>query len=140
VKDEGYWAACLAVIKKIPPHIRVNYHGDIPPGEIEHVLSQNHIFILPSKSENFGHAIYEALSAGRPVITSRATPWNGLQPAKAGVNVATENITELVNAIQFFGAMKEDELAGWSNSAVNYAKAAIDLGKIREQYVEMFSC
>lgn len=139
VKDAGYWSACLAIIKKMPPHTRVNYHGNIPPGEVEHVLSQNHVFILPSKSENFGHAIYEALSAGRPVITSGATPWNDLIPAKAGINVTTENITELASAIQFFAAMKKDELVVWSNSAVNYAKAAIDLNKIRQQYLEMFS-
>ena len=73
VKDKPYWDECLACIKKLPANIKVNYHGDIPPAEIVHALATNHVFILPSKSENYGHAIYEALSAGRPVITSNTT-------------------------------------------------------------------
>lgn len=35
-------------------------------------------FILPSKGENFGIAVIEALSRGLPVITTRSTPWEEL--------------------------------------------------------------
>ena len=86
VKEESYWLQCVEQIKRLPSNITVNYHGDIPPTAIEKVLEQNHVFILPSKSENFGHAIYEALSSGRPVITSTSTPWNDLKNVQAGIN------------------------------------------------------
>lgn len=139
VKDKKYWDACVTLIKKLPANITVNYHGDIEPGKIVDALAANHVFILPSKSENYGHAIYEALSAGRPVITSNATPWNNLQNTKAGINVSVNDTTELVNAIKLFAGMNQEELEAWSNGAGIYAKAAVDLAATRRQYEEMFS-
>ena len=138
IKDKQYWEACEAQIKKLPPNITVNYHGDIPPAEIIHALAANHVFILPSKSENYGHAIYEAFTAGRPVITSDKTPWNNLQIAKAGINVSLADTTELVQAIGLFAAMKQGELEAWSKGARVYAEKAVDVEEIRRQYEGMF--
>ncbi len=138
VKDATYWAECEAAIKKLPANITVLYHGDIPPAEIEKVLAQSHVFILPSKSENFGHAIFEALTAGRPVITSQATPWNDLQSAKAGINVSVNETSEIVQAISFFAALDQVQMENWSMGARAYADQAVDREKIMGQYEEMF--
>src|SRR5476649_921272 len=100
-----YWESCLEVIKKMPANVVVKYHGEIPPAEIGKVLGEHHVFILPSKSENYGHSIVEALSAGLPVITSYATPWNDLEKAKAGMNVSTDDVIDIVNAIDSFAGM-----------------------------------
>jgi len=124
----------------MPPNITVNYHGDIAPDKIEQALAKSHVFILPSKSENFGHAIYEALTAGRPVITSKATPWNNLQSAKAGINVSTDDTQELINAIDYFAGMNQEQLNEWSNAAREYAIKAIDMNVIRKEYEVMFGC
>jgi glycosyltransferase involved in cell wall biosynthesis len=42
------------------------------------------LFILPSFSENFGVVIAEALACGVPVITTKGTPWAGLQTHRCG--------------------------------------------------------
>ena len=42
------------------------------------------LFVLPSFSENFGLVIAESLTAGVPVITTRATPWEELQTRGCG--------------------------------------------------------
>ena len=139
VKDAGYWDECLAKIKSLPPNIMVTAHEEIDPSGIKEVLKGAHVFILPSKSENFGHAIYEALSAGRPVITSNHTPWNHLQESCAGINVSVENNVELTDAINFFAAMDEPTLIQWLKGAIDYADRAIDIDKIKGQYREMFS-
>lgn len=138
VKDQAYWDICLERIKKLPPNITVNYHGDIPPREVEKALAKNDVFIMPSKSENFGHALYEALTAGKPIITSHNTPWNNLQIAKAGINVTPENEEELVNAIQYFTAMNQQEFMHWNEGANKYAVEAINIDDIKEQYSKMF--
>lgn len=101
VKDDGYWQQCLSVIKSLPPHIKVQYHGDVLPEKIAATLRASEVFILTSKSENFGHAIFEALSAGKPVITSHHTPFNELFQHQAGFNVAVETVTEIAKAIVF---------------------------------------
>ena len=139
VKDEEYWDVCRQEIKRLPQNIKVNYHREIEPQKISDALKDAHVFVLPSKSENFGHSIYEALSAGRPVITSKNTPWNNLQGSKAGINVSVEDNDELLRAIQFFAAMDEDELLQWNRGASDYADGAIDLERIREEYERMFN-
>ena len=139
VKDGAYWQECLNRIKSLPPNITVNVHGEIDPSRVKEVLAGAHVFVMPSKSENFGHAIYEALSGGRPVITSHHTPWNHLQESLAGKNIAIENNSELVNAISFFAAMDEETLHQWQQGATRYAANAIDINKTRQQYAEMFA-
>ena len=41
-------------------------------------------FILPSKGENFGIVVIEALARGVPVIATQGTPWNELTSLKCG--------------------------------------------------------
>lgn len=139
IKDPGYWQHCLEEIKKLPANIKVDYCGDLPSSEVQEKLNQAQVFILPSKSENFGHAIFEALTAGKPVITSHHTPWNNLDESHAGLNVSTENDYEVSKAICFFARMDAGELAEWSRGAQAYAEKEIDLEQIRDQYKRMFS-
>ena len=42
------------------------------------------LFLLPTGGENFGHAIFEALSCGVPALISDQTPWRGLAAQRAG--------------------------------------------------------
>jgi glycosyltransferase involved in cell wall biosynthesis len=139
VKDEEYWDLCKKQIKLLPKNIQVTYHKEIDPVRVKDVLSQSHVFILPSKSENFGHAIYEALSAGRAVITSTNTPWNDLRASKAGMNVSVDYTIEMTEAINFFAGLDEGTLSEWQHGTSEYAEKAIDLEKIREEYRKMFS-
>lgn len=138
VKDEEYWNLCKQEIKLLPENIEVVYHKEIDPQMVKEVLAQSHVFILPSKSENFGHAIYESLSAGRPVITSSNTPWNGLREVKAGVNVSVDYAIEMTEAIEFFVGMDEAELEEWQRGAVEYAERGVDVEKIGGEYGRMF--
>lgn len=139
IKDEKYWRDCLDTIKKMPENISVKYHGEIPPAEIAGVLVKHHVFILPSKSENYGHSIIEALSAGLPVITSYATPWNDLETHKAGVNVSTDDIIDIVNAIDNFVGMDDTEMREWSKEARDYAMRSVDVEKTKREYQDLFS-
>jgi glycosyltransferase involved in cell wall biosynthesis len=138
IKDEEYWNECKEKIKVLPKNIIVQYHKEVLPEQIKSVLADAHVFISPSKSENFGHAIYEALSAARPVITSHFTPWNGLKEANAGINVSIDYTIELTEAIDFFAAMDALELEKWGTGAYAYAEAAVEVGKVREEYGKMF--
>jgi glycosyltransferase involved in cell wall biosynthesis len=138
VKDAEYWNKCRAVIAKLPENIKVNYHGELPPVMIPEVLAMSHLFIQPSKSENFGHSLFEAFTSGLPVITSHYTPWNDLRNQSAGWNVDIDDTAELANAIGFFANMEKDEFTHWSVSARNYALKAIDVEDIKDKYLRMF--
>jgi glycosyltransferase involved in cell wall biosynthesis len=139
LKDEEYWETCSEKIKLLPGNVKVTYKNALEPANIRNALGESHVFILPSKSENFGHALYEALSAGRPVITSHFTPWKNLKEQFAGLNVAIDNREELSRTISFFAEMDQTEMEKWSRGATHYADSAIDSEKILEDHRVMFT-
>ena len=84
IEDTAYWEQCKAQIAAMPSNITVRYCGEVKPDDVLEVLSQYHLFFLPTRGENFGHVIYEALAAGCPVLISDQTPWNNVNDEGAG--------------------------------------------------------
>lgn len=107
VTDKKYWEQCELLIQQMPD--KVQYKGEVQPAAVQNILSQYHALILLTKGENFGHALYESLSAGRPAITSYFTPWNDLQQKRAGVNVDIDNMKDCLEKLHHFADMKQDE-------------------------------
>ena len=57
---------------------QVSFLGNVQGDEKTRLLAQADVLVLPSKSENFGNVVAEALAHGTPVIASTGTPWRGL--------------------------------------------------------------
>ena len=138
IKDEAYWALCKQHILLLPTHIKVWYKGEVSPAQVATELAASHIFIMPSLSENFGHAIAEALSAGKPVITSHFTPWNNLQQQQAGINVHN-TVADILQAIQYYAALPHSEYLPKVTAAVAYVKHKINKQQLFTQHQQLFS-
>ena len=48
------------------------------------MYKRSKVFVLPSYSENFGNVVLESLCFSTPVISSKHTPWKGLQDSGCG--------------------------------------------------------
>jgi glycosyltransferase involved in cell wall biosynthesis len=138
VKDTRYWAECQRMIKDLPGNITVCYLGEVQPERVSELISRCHVYIQPSLSENFGHSLCEALTIGRPVITSHMTPWNHLREKRAGCNVSIDNADELHEIINVFADMEYPELTEWSKCAGKYIDEALDVNVIKGEYLKMF--
>jgi glycosyltransferase involved in cell wall biosynthesis len=138
IKDEDYWQQCLLFIKGLPPNVSVTYKGEVPPTEINEKFKEFHYSILPSKSENFGHAIYEGLTAGRPCITSFFTPWNHLEDNHAGYNVDISDVTTITRAIDQAARQNEGDYICWCKSARSYAISSVNTDQLQNQYRALF--
>lgn len=88
IEDAAYWKSCQQIASTLPANVQVNYCGIVEHNNLAAVLSRYNLFLLPSRGENFGHAIYEALAAGLPVLISDRTPWRDLEQAGVGWDVA----------------------------------------------------
>ncbi len=139
IKEHNYWHLCEAEIQKLPANITVQYHGDIIPDKVPEVLANAHVYIQPSISENFGHSLYEALSMGRPIITSFDTPWKNLEQAKSGFNIHSDDLDGLAKAISFFASMEQNILQQWGSKAKAYSEAAINIEQIKNAYIALFN-
>lgn len=120
LEDKEYWSKCQGIIKELPDDIKVDYCGELPHDQVADVLSRYDLFFLPTRGENFGHAILEALSAGCPVLISDRTPWRGLLDHKVGWDVPLEDAVLFQKILQECIDMDEERLKTLSISAREY--------------------
>lgn len=139
-EDEDYEATCRAKALTLAPHHQVHFKRDIPHEEISEILRASHIFVLPTKGENFGHSIFEALAAGRPVMISDQTPWRGLQSAKAGWDLPIDSHHPFRDELQAAAAMDHPTLLGWCQGAWHLAQESMQgSAQMVSKYLEQFT-
>jgi len=139
IEDENYWADCKMLINKLPGNIQVRYDGVIENEKVCSLIQQHHLFVLPTFGENFGHAIFEALAAGRPVLISDRTPWRGLERQHAGWDLPLDDPGAFIHVIENIAQMDNNAFEQWTRGAWEYAKAYSAHATLREQYKELFS-
>ena len=86
IEDERYWVKCQKLISSLEMSstIDITYQGEVPHDRVKSVLSRYDLMLFPSRGENFGHVIYEALASGCPVAVSDQTPWGEVASTGAG--------------------------------------------------------
>lgn len=102
VDDQEYWRQCRDLIEGLPENIRVEYKGCIVHEKVFEIFSQYDLFFLPTKGENFGHVIYESLSAGTPPLISDQTPWRDFEEKGVGWVLSLDDMSEFVRTIDQF--------------------------------------
>lgn len=91
IEDQDYWRECEKVIALLPPHIQVQHKGALNPDEVIKALQQYDVFFFPTRGENYGHVIAEALCAGLPIVIADTTPWRNLQHHGIGWDLPLNN-------------------------------------------------
>lgn len=139
LEDETYWQKCEDLIRSLPKNVQVTLQKDVPHTQVETTIQQNHLFVLPTYGENFGHAIFEAFAAGRPVLISDQTPWRNLEEQHAGWDVPLNNPQQFIDIIERVAGMDDAEFQKWSTGAWEYAKCHSQNEQLRAQYRKLFS-
>ena len=139
IEDGNYWQQCLLKIKAMPSNITIDMKKDVPHNELKTILLHHHIFVLPTKGENFGHAIFEALTLGKPVIISDQTPWRQLYNKKAGWDISLNEPAMFKKAME--EAISWDQLIynEWSRNAWQLAKLFVEKTDALSNYKTLFS-
>jgi len=83
-QDEAYLAELRRRAERPALAGRVRFPGELAAEAKFDFLAGCRVLCLPSRSENFGNVVVEALSCMTPVVTSRGTPWEELETLGAG--------------------------------------------------------
>jgi glycosyltransferase involved in cell wall biosynthesis len=102
-------------------------------------LQKAHFLVLPTHGENFGHAIFEALAMGRPVIISDETPWKNLYDRQLGWDISLHQPGLFAEAIRLACMMGQEDYDQWSQRAFRFARQHVDSLHLKEQYVGLFT-
>jgi glycosyltransferase involved in cell wall biosynthesis len=137
--DAPYFIEFKNQLKQLPAFIKYDYIADIPHSEVEKLLNQVDVMVLPSLGENFGHAIFESFVHSVPVIIGNNTPWTGIEDKKAGMEIEPTNESQLAAALKRFNDMDGDTYTEWRKGAFEVANAYFKDNNFKEIYLRVFS-
>ena len=121
MEDTDYYSLCEKRIRDLPETVTCQYKGEVVPHRTLEVFGQYHVFLFPTRGENFGHVIYEAMAGGCIPVISDQCPWGDLEGKKAGRVLPLEDKDAYVKAVQELIDMDSEQYEQWQRRAAEYA-------------------
>ena len=121
-EDAAYKAECEQLATSLPKHIEVHWRGAIEPAEVPRAMADHDLFFLPTRGENFGHVISEALGAGTPVLLADTTPWRGMAQAGIGHDLPLSDPSSFAAAIEAAAQQSPGDARAHRERAFAYAR------------------
>lgn len=139
-EDEGYWERCRSLINTLPSSVHVEYRGIARANDVRSLFSRYHLFLFPTRGENFGHVIPEALSSGCLVLLSDQTPWRGLAQKEIGWDIALDDPDGYRRALNSVLAMDNTEFSRRSVAARRFLRDYCQrrMSEIEDVYKRLF--
>lgn len=138
LEDLKYWEECQRAAASLPDNIEFDYRGVVPYESVSDILAQSDLFFLPTRGENYGHVIVEALAAGAPVLVSDRTRWRNLESRGVGWDADLDNLTQFRAAIERVVEMGEAEHSTMRQHAKEYAASVARDERVVEQNRKLF--
>lgn len=138
VEDEEYWTGCRKVIAELPSHIEVELKGALIPDEVVKTLTEYDVFFFPTKGENYGHVIAEALCAGLPIIVADTTPWRNLDKLGIGWDLPLSNPEAFAAALDRVALMSRSEHFEMRKDVLAWAKQRFSQVDAVEANISLF--
>jgi glycosyltransferase involved in cell wall biosynthesis len=136
-QNEPYFTEIQNAINNLPTQHQVKYMGELGVDEIAEHLTQCDVLINTSISENFGHAMAEALSAGVPILVGPNTPWQNLWEAKAG-DVADYSAQGFAVAMDKFASMDSTTHKQFKAGAIEHFAERCELSATKAKYLNLY--
>lgn len=139
IEDSTYWQQCEGVVKNLPSNVHVKSAGPVNNSELQPLLLNHHLFVLPTKGENFGHSIFESFNAGRPVLISDQTPWQNLQDQQIGWSLSLNHAEKFTHAIEEAAFWNQETFNRYCENAWKYANIFTSNPQLLSPYYQLFS-
>lgn len=136
-QNQDFFDQCKKMGEQIS-NATIHWMGEVSPDQIPALMKSAHFLYAPTRGENFGHAIAEALIHGLPVIVSDQTPWQDLKEKGAGwvLPLKTELFADVLNACAQLPEEEYNNLA--QSTLVKGQELAMNEAAIQANY-DLFS-
>ena len=123
--DRGYSVEIKKVFAAKCPAGSYEFRGPVYGDEKFKLLASADAFVLPTRNENWGIAVAEAMASGLPVICTKGAPWSCLETEKAGwwTDVSVEG---LERALRELMSLDDGELRSRGQLARRWVEANLD--------------
>jgi len=91
--DAAYSAALEQSARQLGVGEHVRFAGEVRGEAKAELFAASDLAVFPSHTENFAMVVAEALAHGVPVITSKGTPWSGIEARGCGFWVENDPST-----------------------------------------------
>lgn len=139
VEDRGYWNECEKILAIFPANITVSVLGAVEKREVANVIGSCHLYALLTKGENFGHSIFQAIQAGRPVLISDQTPWRDLDTKGLGFDVSLHDDKEIIRYLRSALAWDQATFDAKVGQCREFAQSYLEKDRNLEIYKSYFS-
>ena len=106
--------------------------------KVYEVFCKYDVFFLPTKGENFGHVIYEAMVTGCIPVISDRTSWGEIKSRKCGSVLSLEREEDFVKCMQDYVDMDEVKIRYIWENAIEFAKEKYLEGIKNSGYIKIF--
>ena len=138
IEDQDYWLQCEKVKASLPSYVRVEYMGELTPDQVVCTMAKYDIFFMPTKGENYGHVITEALCAGLPILISDKTPWRNLEKQGVGWDLPLDSLSAFSLVLDQLAMMPSDQHQKMRKTVVAWAKNKFSQSDAVDANIEMF--
>jgi len=135
--EAGYMKRLQRLIHRLGMAERIRVCDPVYGPDKWALLNAAETLVLPSKSENFGLVVAEALYCGTPVVASRGTPWPVLETGSLGHWVEAEDglLAEAIQDVLAWPAPRRQKMAQDGRALIE-SRHIWD--KIADQYIRLY--
>lgn len=137
IREPDYWRQCQLLMGKLPENIAVDYCGEVAPIAVLETFAECDLFVLPTRGENFGHVVLEALVAGTAVLISDRTLWQASEDNAVQV-LRLEEPEAWVQAIERWAEFNAQQFEQMRSAARGYAKRYLENSGALDQNRALF--
>lgn len=135
--DRGYTEEIKNVFAAKCESGSYEFRGPVYGDDKLKLLSEVDAFILPTRNENWGIAVAEAMASGLPVICTKGAPWQCLETAHAGwwTGVCVEGLEK---ALEDLCSMSAADRLKMGANARRWVEENLDWSAIGEKMCEAY--
>lgn len=137
-EDKEYFEKCKSALNLLATNVSWEYKGNIQSEEVPNAFSMYDVFLFPTLGENYGHVIFESLSAGCVPVISDTTPWLDLESDGCGFVLPLDDLSAFTALLDKLANLDSDDFSKYSLNAVNYATEKTKNAVLNTGYRDIF--